>query len=88
MNSLGICFFPDVVTRYRVKSSILKITQAVINLDKLANTFRFAGESSNVAVRPLTDRGIGAAALLFVDGVDGCVVGDCGTLDELFFFFF
>lgn len=47
INSFGICFLPAVVTRYNVKSSILKITHAVINFDRLSRTRLFVGESSN-----------------------------------------
>lgn len=36
-NSLGICFLPDVVTRYNVKSSMRNTTQALINFAKLSS---------------------------------------------------
>lgn len=44
MNSFGICFFPEVVTRYNVKSSILRITQLVISFERLSRTCFFIGD--------------------------------------------
>lgn len=46
INSLGICFFPEVVTRYNVKSSTRKMTQADISFDKLSKMFRLMGDDT------------------------------------------
>lgn len=37
INSFGICFLPAVETRYRVKFSMRRTTQEVINLCKLSS---------------------------------------------------
>lgn len=70
INSFGICFFPEVVTLYIVKSSILTITQDVINFEKFSKTLFVIGELSigGVVVPPtgIPVRFVGAVTLFGV----------------------
>lgn len=47
INSLGICFLPDVVTWYNVKSSMRSTTHELISLFRLAMVLRNMCESSD-----------------------------------------
>lgn len=89
MNSFGICFLPDVVTRYRVKSSILRTTQEVISFCRLSSTRRLAGESGTAP--PLcTDELLLPDCGIVVDGFEAIVDplllpgGVCGGVDGTF----
>lgn len=89
MNSFGICFLPDVVTRYRVKSSILRTTQEVISFCRLSSTRRLAGESGTAP--PLcTDELLLPDCGIVVDGFEANVDplllpgGVCGGVDGRF----
>lgn len=89
MNSFGICFLPDVVTRYRVKSSILKTTQEVISFFRLSSTSRLAGESG-IAPALCSDELLlpewGIAVGGFEEIVDPLLLpgGVCGGVDGTF----
>lgn len=69
MNSFGICFLSAVVTRCKVKSSIRRMTHALINFDRFSNTFLLIGDEAivgPVAVVVVEELGVDAPVVVIV----------------------
>lgn len=76
MNSFGICFFPAVVTRYKVKSSIRNITHEDINFERFSKHFLLVGDTSPAIFAPNAAGEEHPATLLSLQFGALCVFGD------------